>query len=518
MMGIKERACAPLPAGTLDDLVPVDHFYRRLEAQVDLAFVRDLVRDCYAARGRPSVDPVVFFKLQLILFFEGLRSERQLLAVVADRLSLRWYLGYALTERLPDHSSLTKIRERYGVDVFRRFFEAIVDRCQAAGLVWGRELYIDATQVDANASLDSLRPRFAVDEHLRNLFQPAAPVAQDELTAPVEPGAPAAEAAGAAAPTPLPVPTPAPLVADLAAANAGRHDWLTSLGRPQRDVTHGSYRRRADFEMSTTDPDATYQRCSGGKPHLGYQTHALVDGGKARIILQALVAPAEVTENQPMLDLLWRARCRWRLRPRQVTGDTKYGTVENIKAIEDAGLRAYLPLTDNDKRTPFFSKRDFTYDPERDAYTCPHGAVLPFTSVSTKDQLKVYYADRATCNACPLKARCTTTDQGRRVSRHVDEAYLEQVRTYHGTAPYEQARRKRQVWVEPLFAEAKDWHGLRRFRLRGLPRVNGEALLIAAGQNLKRLLSQWGWGRRPWPNGAAGPVMPTPAPTLVALT
>ncbi len=183
MMGIKERACAPLPAGTLDDLVPVDHFYRRLEAQVDLAFVRDLVRDCYAARGRPSVDPVVFFKLQLILFFEGLRSERQLLAVVADRLSLRWYLGYALTERLPDHSSLTKIRERYGVDVFRRFFEAIVDRCQAAGLVWGRELYIDATQVDANASLDSLRPRFAVDEHLRNLFQPAAPVAQDELTA-----------------------------------------------------------------------------------------------------------------------------------------------------------------------------------------------------------------------------------------------------------------------------------------------------------------------------------------------
>lgn len=88
----------------------------------------------YAAIGRPSIDPVVF-KLQLVLFFEGLRSERQLMRVVADRLSLRWYLGYDLTESLPDHSSLTRIRERYGVEVFQRFFEAIVEQCVAARLV-----------------------------------------------------------------------------------------------------------------------------------------------------------------------------------------------------------------------------------------------------------------------------------------------------------------------------------------------------------------------------------------------
>ena len=125
---------------SIEELVPQDHFYRHLERVLDLAFVRDLVRDTYAGIGRPSIDPVVFFKLQLILFFEGLRSERQLMRVVADRLSLRWYLGYDLTEGLPDHSSLTRIRERYGVEVFRRFFDAIVEQCIAAGLVWGREL------------------------------------------------------------------------------------------------------------------------------------------------------------------------------------------------------------------------------------------------------------------------------------------------------------------------------------------------------------------------------------------
>jgi hypothetical protein len=90
------------------------------------------------------------------------------------------------------------------------------------------------------------------------------------------------------------------------------------------------------------------------------------------------------------------------------------------------------------------------------------------------------------------------------VLRQMDEAYLERVRAYHATAAYRKAMRKRKVWVEPLFGEAKDWHGLRRFRLRRLPFVNSEALLIAAGHNLKRLLSYRGWGRRPWPSGAAG--------------
>src|SRR4051812_38962152 len=157
-------------AVSLNDLVPPDHFYRHLERELDLGFVRELVRDTYAGIGRPSIDPIVVSKLQLILFFEGLHSERQLMRVVADRLSLRWYLGYDLAEPLPDLSSLTRIRERYGLDVFRRFFEAIVVQCVAAGLVWGEEPYIDATKVAANPALDSLHPRFAVEAHLAHLF------------------------------------------------------------------------------------------------------------------------------------------------------------------------------------------------------------------------------------------------------------------------------------------------------------------------------------------------------------
>ena len=140
MMGLKERAFAPLVSVSLEELVPQDHFYRHLQQVLDLSFVHQLVRERYAVAGRPSIDPIVFFKLQLVMFFENIRSERLLMRQVADRLSVRWYIGYDLDEPLPDHSTLSKIRQRYGLDVFRHFFEAIVQRCQEANLVWGREL------------------------------------------------------------------------------------------------------------------------------------------------------------------------------------------------------------------------------------------------------------------------------------------------------------------------------------------------------------------------------------------
>ena len=109
-----------------------------------------------------------------------------------------------------------------------------------------------------------------------------------------------------------------------------------------------------------------------------------------RIILTALVTPSEVIDNQPMLDLLWHSRFRWQIPLEQVTGDTRYGTVENIVAIENAGLLAYLPLTDYDKRTPFFGKQAFTYDADQDQYRCPHGTILPRRTTKYTERVIVY--------------------------------------------------------------------------------------------------------------------------------
>src|SRR5260221_499678 len=232
------------------------------------------------------------------------RSERLLMRHANDRLSVRWYVGYDLDEPLPDHSSLTRIRTRYGVEMFRRFFEAIVDQCQQAGLVWGKELYVDATKVNANASMESVKPRFAVAAHLANLFaaeteKPAEEVEQastQDKPASSEPN----QQEEMASLVEFPIATSPELGEELRQQNEQRHNWIEQVGKPDRKVIRGTYRRMADFVVSTTDPDATVMPTKGEGRHLGYHTHYVVDGGKARIIMAVLVTPSEVMENQPM--------------------------------------------------------------------------------------------------------------------------------------------------------------------------------------------------------------------------
>src|SRR5918994_5280925 len=352
--------------------------------------------------------------------------------------------------------------------------------CFEAGLVWGEELYFDATKVEANASFNSTRSRSLLEtlgnrlkEHLGEIFSEQMCFAQDVGTAGI---------AAVVGPT-------AEKRRALAQKNARQHRWISEAGRQHREVVRWGYRRMADLRVSTTDPDASpMQHKNKSTSRLGYQTHYVVDGGKARVILDVLVTPAEVTENLPMLDLLFRSRFRWRLRPYSVTGDAAYGTVENVAAVEKAGMRAYMVLPKHDERGPFFSKNEFAYDAARDLYICPQGEALHRKGRDYKERSIRYAARPYACNSCPFKARCTKSDKGRWLRRSFDEEYLQRVRGYRDTEPYRKALRKRQVWVEPLFAEAKDWHGLRRFRLRGLDKGNGEALLIAAGEKPERPL------------------------------
>jgi len=440
-------------------LVPTDNFYRQLETKLDLSFVRELVQDCYAARiGRPSIDPVTFFKLHLIMFFEGIRSERQLMETVNLNLAHRWYIGYDLDEAVPDHSSLSKIRDRYGLEVFQRFFEQIVELCQRAGLVWGKELYFDGTKVEANANVFGIQPRFYVQaqQHLGTLFK------QPERSA------------------------------ETHTDSRGMNEKFSGTRMTSR-ASHW-YERKTDSWVSPTDPDASpMSRFTGDAAKLGYHTHYVVDGGKARIILAVLVTPASIMDNTPMLDLERWVRFRWHILPKLAVGDSKYGTIANITGLEQDGIRAYLPTSDLSQRSPFYPSERFHYDPERDAFICPQGQEIPLYKRSYSENEFVYRADARICNACPVKAACTDSKSGRHLRRSFFQEYLDRAAGYRHTEAYKKALRKRQVWVEPLFGELKQWHTGRRFRLRRLAKVNMEGLLGAAGQNIKRLLKEKIW-------------------------
>ena len=455
MLREKERNFKPCIV-SLESLVPQNNFYRTVEAKLDLSFVRDLVREQYAPRmGRPSIDPVVFFKLQLIMFFEGIRSERQLMEMVNLNLAYRWYIGYDLDEKVPDHSALSKIRDRYGLEVFQKFFERIVELCIEAGLVWGKELYFDGTKIRANASLDGMEDRWywEAKQHIKGIFP------EPEL--PEQPA--------------------------IASRFVSKYDGTRLTGRRAH-----TYKRTTDVKVSPTDPDASpMNRFNGDRAKLGYHTHYVVDGGKSRIILAALTTPSSIMDNTPMLDLARWVRFRWQLNPEIAVGDSKYGTIHNISELEKDGIRAYTPITNLNIRTKHYTMNDFYYNEEQNHYICPEGHLLPLWSSRKKiEEVFVYRADANICNRCPVKAECTNSKSGRHIFRPFAQQYLDQVKGYHETKAYKKAMRKRQVWVEPLFGEGKEWHQMRRFRLRRLRKVNIEGLLRAAGQNIKRLLKR----------------------------
>ena len=249
MLGSKQRVFKTHVALSLEILVPRNNFYRQVQSKLDLEFVRELVAERYSPMGRPSIDPVVFFKLHLIMFFEDIRSERQLLEMVNLRLDHRWYLGYDLDETVPDHSSLTKIRNRYGVEVFQAFFERILELCIEAGLVWGKELYVDASMIEANADYERQVSRLSdsAQEHVQALFTPPDnPTLHEQL--------------------------------------------LHKYDGSQPVVRENRHQKQGDEQISLTDPSAT----TVGHQRLGYRLHYGVDGGRARIVLTCLVTPASI--------------------------------------------------------------------------------------------------------------------------------------------------------------------------------------------------------------------------------
>ena len=197
-----------------------------------------------------------------------------------------------------------------------------------------------------------------------------------------------------------------------------------------------------------------------------------------------------------MLDLLWSTIFRWRARVRRVTGDATYGTKEIVATVERAAIRAYVSMADFEKKSPYFGSSRFFYDAERDLYRCPKGESLRLYTHSYTVRLTRYRAKAETCNACPSKPECTPGASGRVLMRSFEEELLEWIKAYRGSAPYEKALRKRRVWVEPMFGEAKEWHGIRRFRLRTLWRVNAVTMVIATGQNIEHLLTFPGRGPR----------------------
>lgn len=457
MMGPRQRRAAKLfyTDVDLEERVPADHPLRRVAAAVDFAWVREAVRPLYGRRGHPSVDPVVLLKLMFVLFFENVSSERALMKALPLRLDWLWFCGYDLDDVVPDHSVISKARRRWGPDVFKVFFERVLDQCVAAGLVDGERVHVDSTLVSASADRRALVPAWVLAA--RGLYERLEAAAQ--APGGVENVGPEAAATDAAPAEEAPV---AEGAAEPAAPPQGSAQVL----------------------VSTTDPDARLTR-KYNQPVLGYKDHRAVDD-RCGIITATVTTSAAVADEAMLEEVLDGHEAGVGQAVEMVVADSRYGTGATYHALRGRGVQPCIPPMRR-ARSGRFGPERFTYEVTTDTYMCPAGHRLKRSDRRAQKDAMRYYAPRGACPACPLKGQCTRGPR-RQIARHAYQEDIDWAAACVGPGARRYWLRRRSVRAEGSFADASQRHGSKRARWRRLWRVTIQNQLIAAVQNVRKWL------------------------------
>ena len=437
----------------LDKRVRDDHPLRRINAALDLSFVRKEVAHTYGRRGNKSVPPEVIVRMMLLLFLDDIKSERELMRIIPERLDYLWFLGYGLDDQIPDHSVLTKARKRWGKKVFMSLFSRVVEQCVEAGLVEGRKLHVDASLVQANASLRSVKP--LSPELLKAIEQTAKEQVQklDEQDDDQEP---------------------------------------PSQGGSDSGSAIGQYSKTNRRFGSTTDPDASLVRQGGLKSQLRYKTHRAVDDAH-EVITAVETTSGAVDEATQLLGLIEAHQATTGQAVRTVIADARYGNVSNLIGCQKARIRAHVKLLGESIRGKgrsegIYDEEQFSYDRLSNTYRCPADQLMKPRRLHPQRQTWEYVTAKGTCLVCHLRQYCTRSRTGRTIHRHRDQTLLEKARKIAKSNAAKRDRKRRQHLMERSFADDTNCHGLKHARWRGLWRQAIQDLLIATVQNLRKLI------------------------------
>jgi len=419
-----------------------DHILRKVKSHIDFDFIYKEVKDTYGFNGHESVPPPVILKMLLLLVFYNVRSERELVQTIPERLDWLWFLDYDLDDPIPNHSVLSKARSRWGVEAFKTFFERIVWQCVQAGLVDGSKLFMDSSMVQADASNNSVVNKESLKRYLNKSYQVLASRLEQEPRC------------------------------------SGSDE------QPKSGTANQKY-------ISTTDPDASVTRRGKGKSKLKYQLHRSVDQ-KAEVITATEVTPGQVNEAHRLEALIDAHEKNTETTVETAVADSKYGSIENYLACRDRGIKAHFSsLEQTQKGTGtkkgIFPKEAFTYNAETDTFTCPAGQSLKRRKFFKKRQHYEYIASTGKCNSCQLKKQCTKAKSGRTLKRHVRQDDLDSMLQQASSAESKKDIRTRQHLMERTFAQATRY-GYQRARWRRLWRVQIQEYLTAAIQNIKILI------------------------------
>lgn len=428
---------------TLESLVPADHLLRKIAGAIDFEFIREKVAHLYCPdNGRPALDPVVLFKLLFIGYLFGVRSERQLMREVQVNVAYRWFLDMRLTDKVPDASTLSQNRRRRFADstIYQDIFDEIVVQAMGRGMVGGKVLYTDSTHLKANAN----KGKF-------DLVQ----VEQK----------------------------PADYLAQLDAAVD--EDRAAHGKKPLRRKDDDEAPPSEEKKISRTDPDSGYMVREGKPKGFFYLDHRTVDS-RYNIITDTHVT-AVVHDSQPYLDRLDRQRLRFGFDVQWVGLDAGYYTPRVCQGLEDRGILGVMGYRTPNHHAGYFYKRQYAYDAVTDSYRCPADQVIRYRTTNRLGY-REYHSDKTQCEGCDLRAQCTrSANHTKVVVRHVWDDAKERVDARRQTESGKQIYARRKETVERSFADAKQLHGHRYARMRGLSKVREQCLLAAAAQNMKKI-------------------------------
>jgi transposase len=424
----------------LDDRVPKNHLLRRINVFVTaaLADVHEQLDAHYSEIGRPSIDPELMIRMLIVGYCYGLRSERKLTQEVELHLAYRWFCRLDLDDKVPHHSTFSENRlHRFREsDIFRHIFECVVAACMAAGLVKGEGFAVDASVMEANASR----------------YQGKAPEELDWTEKQRQKRA----------------------VAEYLVALEGESE-------PNPD-------RKPPKVISPSDPQSAWTAKANKRVQFGYGLNYLIDIENA-VIVDVEATPArtydEVVATQTMLD---RTEQRFNLKPKRLAADTAYGTGKFLGwLVKKKKIIPHIPVWEkSDRRDGIFSRSDFRWDSKRGVYVCPNGKLLRTSGTVHDGRTLLYRASKRDCHVCPVRAKCCTSLDARKIPRDLHEDARDIARRKMKTKAFAKSRDERKR-VEMRFAHLKTHHGFERMRLRGLSGARDEFHLAAIVQNLKTL-------------------------------
>jgi transposase len=429
---------------SLDQRVRQNHPLRKTNAMIDFDFAYAAVKDKYGYNGNVSIAPPVLLKIMLLMVFYNVRSERELMETLPERLDWLWFLGLDLDSDVPHHSVLSKARSRWGVEVFQEMFERIVWQCVEAGLVDGKKIFVDSSLIEANASNNSIVDRQSIQRYVRKGYQEF-------------------------------------------------EKRLTEEKESQQENDEGKGQGEANRRyISMTDPDAAIVRHRGVvKPKPRYKTHRGVDGAY-EVITSTEITAGSVDEGHRLEALLDQHEKNTERRAETVVGDSKYGTIDNYFLCHERGIRAHtndLKSTQDhgERRSGIFSRDDFEYDKEKDAYRCPAGQLLDRKKHHPEFNAYYYSAAKKTCDACTLRSRCTTSKRSREIKHHKQQEVLDNMREEAMSFNAKRDLKIRQHLMERSFGQATRY-GYKRMRWRRMWRARIQDYLIATIQDIKILI------------------------------